>query len=160
MPGTKLFHIGIVVEDIEQAIEDFGDLLGFTFEAPISHRATGVEVYGEKCDFDIRFVYSNEGPPYIELIEAKDERVRALFNSKGEGLHHLGAWQEDVADRVEELLAQGHKLDFAARFGPDQGVAVCYFDTEHPKVHGTRIEFLPPGPVIRGFDADGNAIGE
>ena len=159
MAGPQVFHIGIVVNDIDRAIEDFGELLGYTFEAPIERRVTGVEVHGEPAEYDLRFVYSNEGPPYLELIEADDRDIGGMYNSRGEGLHHIGVWQEDVPGRVERLVDQGHDLEFAARRGPDDDVMVCYFGTEHPTVHGTRIEYLHPGPVIRGFDAEGRPIG-
>jgi catechol 2,3-dioxygenase-like lactoylglutathione lyase family enzyme len=147
--ASKVFHVGILVKDIEAAIEDFHELLGYTFETPIARRTFGAELLGETTDFDIRFVYSNEGPPYLELIEAHEDGVWGI--QQGEGLHHIGAWPDDIDEQTQEFVDAGHRCDFLARMG-DGGVAAVYFDREHPRVHGTRIEFLQPGPVIRGFD--------
>jgi hypothetical protein len=55
------FHLGILVRDIDQAARDFSALLGLRFE-PV--RAAPV-VTGEV----MRFRYSLDGPPFLELVQ-------------------------------------------------------------------------------------------
>jgi len=86
---------------------------------------------------DITVVYSVEGPPFIELIESQDDGVWG--HQHGEGLHHIGLWEDDVTARLAELAAQGITADLEIFLGDD----VLYAAYLPPSaLHNTRLEIV------------------
>src|SRR5262245_42083784 len=83
---AAFYHVAYLVHDLEAAIEEYSLLLGATFPEPkVATPATGDEV---------RYVYSYEGPPFIELMEATGDS--AWSRSLGEGFHHYGIATSDM----------------------------------------------------------------
>jgi hypothetical protein len=76
---VPFFHVGILVRDIEIAARDFSAILGLEFE-PVR---TAPVVTGEM----MRFRYSRQGPPYLELVEMAGSGIWAP--DQGEGLHGI-----------------------------------------------------------------------
>lgn len=74
---------------------------GVTWRQPHDSR------YGE---WDIKVVYSIEGPPFIELVQGG--AGGPWDSSKGSHIDHLGVWSEDVAKESERLAEAGIPLDF------------------------------------------------
>ncbi|MFW9801750.1 MAG: VOC family protein [Candidatus Thorarchaeota archaeon] len=75
-------HIGIVVSDIEKAIEFYSEVLGWNLpsEGPYS-RILNVNIPGEK----IRYVMLSSGDTYLELIEPQEGVWMEYLEEKGEG---------------------------------------------------------------------------
>ena len=77
----------------------------------LEHDALGdVEVpadrlWGAQTQRSLRLIYSVEGPPFLELIEAQEDGVWG--RQHGEGLHHIGVWQDGLDARIAELAAAG-----------------------------------------------------
>jgi len=142
--ASTVWHIGIVVEDIQVAIADFSELFGLHFAEPLTY-AADIEDLGQRATKEMTFVYSDEGPPYLELIQAQPT---GLWSPQYQGLHHIGVWQEGFEAQAASLLQLGHRAD-ARVFRPDGTLSVLYLDTDHPHVHGTRIELMVPGPITR-----------
>ena len=92
-------HVGLVVPELGQAQRDLSSTLGLGW-ASQQRRTIPVRVDGTTLERTLRFVYSREGPPYVELIEA-DEPPWDLR----EGLHHMGLWSEDILADIEGLVA-------------------------------------------------------
>ena len=147
MPPTKVFHVGLLAEDLEAGREFYGSLLG-------------VE-WGDIMDFDLEYQYGGEthrsrvracftvgGPPFLELLEARDDD--GPFSRKfGEGLHHISIWEDDVDARLAEMAEQGVE-PFATVAWPDGPGTVAAFI--HPSAaHGTLIEVVRRGPDIPGY---------
>ncbi|MDP6172769.1 MAG: VOC family protein [Rhodospirillales bacterium] len=106
MPGqtlpitiNRLDHIGIVVEDLDQAKERYGDWYGFT-------KVTDMV-------FDpvqkVRLVFVETGPgPRLELIEAVGEDSPVLkYAQTGGGLHHLCYEVDQLEDALSGMRAKG-----------------------------------------------------
>ena len=75
-------------------MEKFSAVLGLTWRAMPSMTATFHTADGEELtDPDGRVVYSVEGPPYVELMQAHGDELFALRG--GERVHHLGIWAPD-----------------------------------------------------------------
>lgn len=101
---SPFYHIGMVVPDIDEAMRHLGDTLGLRW-AKVQRTAMGVTVAGERVSRDISFVYSTDGPPYIELISVSEPPWAAK-----DGIHHLGYWTDDLVADLGALLADGYTL--------------------------------------------------
>src|SRR5262245_15875372 len=137
MTATNLFHVGILVPDINEAIERFGDVLGLTFKEPAVAHVDRFEQGSSVEVLDLRISWSIEGPPYLELLESQDNQ--GLYGRANEGLHHVGLWEPDpdaLIRRLEHLRL--HKE--ATQFTPDDHVLATY--TAPADLYGTRLEFI------------------
>jgi hypothetical protein len=89
-----VFHVGLVVPDLELAMTTIGENLGIAW-APVQQRTQPVRTgAGEARDEPIIFTYSSDGPPHVELIQSTPG---SLWEVTPTGcLHHIGAFAEDV----------------------------------------------------------------
>ena len=109
--GTlDVFHVGVVVEDLDDAMRALGGTLDLTW-APVQEREQVVRTGdGELRSDQIRFTYSVEGVPHLELIESATRRVWQP-GPPGQ-LHHVGVFADDVAASSRRLAADGAPLEF------------------------------------------------
>ena len=115
-----LAHVGIAVRSLEPAIERWTRGLGFTHE----HTET-LESMG------LRLAFLRSGDAVIELLEATrpDAAVAKFLEKRGEGIHHLSFFVDDMKSALAAAEAAGLELiDRAPR----------------PGSHGTEIAFLHP----------------
>jgi ketosteroid isomerase-like protein len=83
------YHVGILVADIEDAVERFSTALDLSFASIVT--TDGVRLHGaDEAEYKLRSTFSRQGPPYIELIEGQGEGLFSLAD--GERLHHIGRW--------------------------------------------------------------------
>jgi methylmalonyl-CoA/ethylmalonyl-CoA epimerase len=120
MATKKLNHIGIAVENINDYINFYKDVLGLRFE-------------GEETVIDqkVKVAFLTIGETRIELLEptADDSPVRKFIESKGTGVHHLAFDVDDIEADLERLKKAGVRLvDEKPRSG----------------AHGTKIAFIHP----------------
>lgn len=94
------FHIGIVVRDLEQAMEELTQAAGVAWSEPMAR---------EMGEWSFRLVYSVDGPPHIELVEGPPGSPWDA--SDGPRLDHAGWWADDVAGEQARLEAAGIALD-------------------------------------------------
>jgi len=131
-----LYHVGLVVPDIEAAVEQYSDLFGLRF-ASLRHSTLEVRVDGVVRTPELIVSYSMDGPPYVELIE---ERSGGTWAADALGLSHLGFWAKDLSAMSARLEAAG----MAARVrdnGPDGRPARF---TYHPGAGGIWVELVAP----------------
>jgi catechol 2,3-dioxygenase-like lactoylglutathione lyase family enzyme len=134
---TSMYHFGVLVYDLEAAVERFTDLFGLTFNDPtVFHLSRAAELNGEH-PIDIRATYSRQGPPYMELVEAKGNGVwRAEL---GEGLHHVGMWDPSIEKNAIDYQEKG-LLAEARILGPTGDAFTWYSNPDN--AHGIRFEFV------------------
>jgi hypothetical protein len=101
--GLDLYHVGVVVPDVRAAMEQYTAALGFSWSA-IGDTTLDVVVDGRPRQARIAATYSQEGPPYLELVE---ERSGGVWAAEALGLHHVGLWTEDLAGSIRTLEAAG-----------------------------------------------------
>jgi len=95
---NSLYHIGILVPDIDAAIERYGEIYGVTFRPPIEVTSCRVvQRNGSDAPFTCRLSYSTRGPMYVELVEAQGDGLWSAANIGG--IHHIGMWSEDPRHR-------------------------------------------------------------
>jgi methylmalonyl-CoA/ethylmalonyl-CoA epimerase len=126
----RIDHIGIVVNNIDDALKTYQDQLGFTLLERVEIPEQLVEA---------AFLDAHNGT--IELIAPTDSEsgtARFLAN-RGEGTHHVCFEVDDLPAALAELSARGVRLiDKTPRQGVHGQVAFI-----HPKAtNGTMIELL------------------
>lgn len=127
-------HVCIAVHDVETALSVYRDVMGFRL----------VDIH-DIPDQGVRVAMLNGGHLQLELIEPRDEssRLHRFLNRRGEGLHHLAYYVEDLEQSLEILRERGLPLiDEVPRLG--QGGSRIAF--VHPNgMHGVLIELVERG---------------
>ncbi|RZK78110.1 MAG: methylmalonyl-CoA epimerase [Pedobacter sp.] len=126
---TKIEHIGIAVNNLEQASKLYETLLGL----PCYKTELVVSEAVETAFFQV-------GNSKVELLSAtSDDSVVAKFIAKkGEGIHHIAFEVADIYQEMERLKAAGFTLlNDQPKIGADNKL-VCFV---HPKgTNGVLIE--------------------
>ncbi len=130
MKPTHIEHIGIAVENLEEAIKYYENILGLTCYA--------IE---EVADQKVKTAFFKVGETKIELLEATspDSPVAKFIEKKGQGIHHLAFAMDDVNTALKEAEEKGVKLiDKQARNGAE-GLKIGFL---HPRfTFGVLTEF-------------------
>ena len=126
----KLDHIGIVVHDIEAALQVYQVALGLSLRETM-----------ELADQQVRVAFLPIGESNIELVQpTSDETGVAKYLAKrGEGIHHICIKVEDIEAALARLEAHDVQLiDREPRQGAHGRVAFV-----HPKgAHGVLVELM------------------
>ena len=133
MNGADQFHIGIVVDDLDAALDELGDLFGYEW-CPVFAIETPVVLPEGEIMVDLRFVYSKT-EPRVEVIRAMPGTP--WVPAVGSGIHHAGYWSEDLAVDGSKLDARGYAEE-ARGVLPDGRTIWAYY--RNPK--GPRIELV------------------
>ena len=136
MGRTELFHVGIVVPDLEEARAHFTDLLDLDW-GPI------VEVNNEVRDAEgndsvvprLRMSYSLTGP-YIEVIE--EQPGTPWVCNEHSNLHHIGFFSDDLLGNSAYLNSARCPLEISGRDGEAARAVFTY----HRDPLGVRIEHI------------------
>jgi catechol 2,3-dioxygenase-like lactoylglutathione lyase family enzyme len=114
----RFFHTGIVVADIDVAMAELSRSLGVTWKGgwPAVHH---LHYFGADQDVELRIAFSVQGPPHVELIEAKED---TLWPPESYGTHHLCYWSDDAVGDGAGLEAVGYE-----RLSGIPGVGGGYF---------------------------------
>jgi Glyoxalase/Bleomycin resistance protein/Dioxygenase superfamily len=131
--GASLFHIGIVVEDLDAALAEFEDVFGYEWCPVFATETPVVLAEGEKM-LDLRFVYSKT-EPRVELIQARPGTP--WVPAADSGIHHAGYWSEDMAVDGRKLEASGY-VEEARGVLPDGTSIWAYYRSPR----GLRIELV------------------
>jgi methylmalonyl-CoA/ethylmalonyl-CoA epimerase len=126
-------HIGVAVEDLDDALSLYGDTFGMT----VAHREV-VEQQG------VEAVLLDVGENHVELLRplGPDTPVGRFLAGRGPGLHHVAYQVRDVQAALARLREQGVALiDAEPRVGI-RGSRVAFV---HPKATGgVLIEIVEP----------------
>lgn len=95
MPVKKLDHIGIIVSDLDRAIETYEDVLGLQVER--------IENYGDGL---LSIAFLPLGEVQIELIQPLKPGSTAwdFLQEKGEGIEHLAFFVEDLQTEWKRII--------------------------------------------------------
>ena len=123
--ATAIDHIGIAVDDLDAAAEQYRNLLG---AGPV-HRER-VESQG------VEEVLFRVGDSYVQLLGAlgPETAVGKFLAKRGEGMHHVAYRVDDVAAALDTLRGAGVRL---------------VDETPRPGSRGTTIAFVHPS-AFRG----------
>jgi Glyoxalase/Bleomycin resistance protein/Dioxygenase superfamily len=133
MRAEDQFHVGIVVEDLDAALDDLASLFGHDWCPPLVV-STPVLLPDGDITLDLCFTYSTT-TPRVEVIQSIPGTL--WTPAVGSGIHHLGYWSDDVAADARLLAARGYATE-ATGIRTD-GTAVWAY---HRSASGPRIELV------------------
>ena len=117
---TRINHIGIAVNNIDQALKLYTELLGLSLRK--------IEIVEEQRT---RTAILPLGESKIELLESTDPEgpIAKYIEKFGEGMHHLALEVSDIEDALSKISQSGIPL---------------IDETPRKGVENTRIAFLHP----------------
>ncbi len=124
MDVTKIDHIGIAVENLEEASVFYRDALGL--------EALGIE---EVPSQKVRVAMFRVGESKIELLEptSPESPIAAFLQKKGQGIHHIAYRVSDASGAVLELVEKEVKMIDSQ---PRPGAGGSRIAFVHPKASG------------------------
>ena len=132
---THIEHIGIAVENMENAIAYYENILGL--------KCYKIE---EVADQKVKTAFFQIGQTKIELLESTspDGPVAKFIEKKGEGIHHIAFDVEDIVAEIERLKNEGFLiLNEIPKKGADNKLVAFL----HPKgTNGVLIELCQEIP--------------
>ena len=134
MEARAIHHLGVAVDDLDEALSTYQRLLG----ARLEHRETVEEQGVEAASVRV-------GESRVELLAALGDEtpVGKFLAKRGPGMHHVAYEVDDLPASLEELTGQGAELiDERPRRGLF-GLEVAFV---HPdSVHGVLAELVSSG---------------
>ena len=121
MTPTHIEHIGIAVENLEEAIKYWENVMGL--------KCYNIE---EVADQKVKTAFFKIGEVKIELLEATspDSTIASFIEKKGQGVHHIAFATNGVQAALDEMAAKEVQLiDKAPRKGAE-GLNIAFL---HPK---------------------------
>ncbi len=117
---TKIDHIGIIVHDMEDAMQKYEQ----AFNLKNKHVETNEE-------FKVKICFIPVGEVLVEFIEPteKNSRFGLFLKEKGESVHHIAYRVDDIDEAVRHLREIGIKLQQ---------------DEPKPGGAGSRVIFIDP----------------
>jgi methylmalonyl-CoA/ethylmalonyl-CoA epimerase len=138
---SRIDHIGIACRDLETAIERY---------AAFGLQVVSLEVNEEQGVREAMLQVGGTGsrPGYVQLLEplGPDTPVGRFLARRGEGLHHVGYGEDDIAAALATLGVRGVRLlDERPRHG-SMGASIAFL---HPAdLGGVLTELVQPaGPA-------------
>lgn len=119
MKIVRVHHLGVVVRDLDRAIEGLSEILGL----PVTRR----ELFGDELDI----VFLPCGDTQVELIRPLTGGVtEEWLEANGPGIHHVAFEVEDLEASLTELAEQGvHRAGEAPRPGAGN-TTIAFLDPE------------------------------
>jgi methylmalonyl-CoA/ethylmalonyl-CoA epimerase len=117
----RIDHIGIAVKDLDRAVELYKNIFGFEL--------IGVEdVPSQK----VRVAKFNINGIHIEFLEpmSEDSPIYKYIEKKGEGIHHIAYFTDDIEEELDKLKEKGIKL---INEKPTEGSSGSMIAFVHPK---------------------------
>ena len=129
---TKINHIGIAVNSIEEAVKLYTEVLGL--------KVKNIEVVEEQ---KVRTAIIPVGETKIELLESTDPEgpIGKHISARGEGMHHLALEVSDVQDALEKVASAGVRLIDEK---PRRGVENTKIGFLHPRGTKVLLELVEP----------------
>jgi len=145
-------HVGVLVGDLDRAMEHYTNDLGigpwgvYTISPDWLRDMT---VHGKQQDYVMKIALCQVGSMLYELIESVEgpNIYEEFLNQRGEGVHHLGYFVEDIDAEISNMESRGFSMLQSGRgFGSNDDGAYAYFDTE--RACGCILEALEMPPEM------------
>ena len=134
MLALKLHHIGIVVQNINESLEEISNFLSF--------ESTSLPTLVGSQKVNICFLKTNS--VYIELIEPTDpDSPITNFVKEGGGFHHLCFEVDDIQQEIDKMVKKGARLVVAPVKGFEDRV-IAFLMLNMKKTKCNLIELVGP----------------
>ena len=134
MRAKGIHHLGVAVEDIDDAVDTYQRLFGAEVEGRDTLESQGVEAVAVRL-----------GEGRVELLASlgEDTPVGKFLAKRGPGMHHVAYEVDDLPQGLADLAGQGvHLIDDVPHLGLF-GMQVAFV---HPEsVHGVLAELVTVG---------------
>ena len=134
MQAKGIHHLGVAVEDLDEAVDTYQRLFGAEVEGRDTLESQGVEAAAVRL-----------GESRVELLASlgEDTPVGRFLARRGPGMHHVAYAVDDLPRGLADLEGQGvHVIDDVPRRGLF-GMQVAFV---HPEcVHGVLTELVSVG---------------
>jgi len=137
-PLMRLYHTGIIVDDLDKAMSAMGDALAVDWAPPRTSTAPLRGPDGVKAR-EVRFTYSLQGPHFIELLEQVNA-APYLNLTGGRRVHHLGYYTDDLRAASADLESRGYRCELSG-VSDDGGIGRATFHY-NPEAPGMWIELV------------------
>jgi len=130
---TKIDHIGIATNAIDEAVRFYRDALQLE-----------VEEVEEVAEQKVRVAMLPVGESRIELLEptSGDSPISKFLEKRGPGIHHIAVRVKDIKAALQSLKSKGARLIDEE---PRNGAAGCLVAFVHPSsTGGVLIELVQP----------------
>ena len=144
---SKLGHVGVVVKDINKAIEYFEKLGIGPFDVGGGRKTFAIEfkgeLHGKPAKWTTTISFAKMGGTELELLEPTEgaQALKESLDKTGEGLHHIGFLTDDLDKEIANFKKNGAGIWTIAR--EDNGGGFLYSDPS--PVGGIAIEFRKIG---------------
>ncbi len=121
---SKIGHIGIAVNNLDESIKIYEDLLGLECE--------GTETVEEQ---KVRVAFFHIGEVEIELLESTepDGPIARYIEKNGPGIQHMALETDDIQNAIKTVKEKGARMiDEEPRYGAG-GAKIAFI---HPKSTG------------------------
>lgn len=124
----KVDHIGILVENLDDALKTYTEILGLKVAKTI-----------ELKEANLRLALLNVGGLQIELMQPTDGKLGEYLAQRGPGIHHIAFMVADIENALEKVKKEGIKLlDEKPR--PGLTGRIAYMDSK--STHGALLQFV------------------
>jgi len=130
-----VFHVGIIVPRLEDALQRFNETLGVIWGPIIEGEAPFLDGEGSTRTIRLRYSYSCEAP-HLELIEEVPDTPWVC--NPISNLHHIGFFADDVDSQSDELTGVGCPFEFGSRSAGSGPMMFAY----HRDDLAVRFEFV------------------
>ena len=126
---SKIDHLGIMVRDVNKAVEFYESLGMGPFEFREMTSLAEVEIYGKPVKFNAKVAVAKLGSLNIEVVQPMENAVLQweFLESKGEGINHIGFLVDDLDKEKARLCDKGLEIILSSR--RTTGIGAAYFDT-------------------------------
>jgi methylmalonyl-CoA/ethylmalonyl-CoA epimerase len=129
----KLKQIGLVVKDMDKAVQRFS-VLGFgPFNPKVLPPGVKEWVKGKPLRADVKIKASMVGNVELELCQpvSGDSPHQDYLDSKGEGIQHILFTVENLQEEIDRLTGLGCSVLLRASFGDEEGAGgLAYVDLD------------------------------
>jgi methylmalonyl-CoA/ethylmalonyl-CoA epimerase len=134
MAAKCIHHLGVAVDDLDEAISTYARFLGAELEGRETQEEQGVEAASLRV-----------GPNHVELLAAlgDDTPVGRFLSRRGPGMHHVAYEVDDLTGELARLEGEGAELIDAS---PRQGLFGMQVAFVHPEsANGVLSELVARG---------------
>ncbi len=105
----KLSHIGIVVRDLDKAVEYYGSVFGLGPFRTKTYELKSFIYRGKTANARVRAALADSGQVFIELVQVLEGETphTEFLREKGEGIQHVAFLVRDLDEKLNELAKSG-----------------------------------------------------